>query len=794
MDNSALKTSSRPRGRFFLTKGDAARLAVSAIGFFIGRMVLFDTINPAAIGFLASFAGTGFSFYLTALFLTLGIVNNVANKIRGVYLIRYLVCICLLCVLNIAAEQVLARKKNLRVTVFAQGTAGALCMLIGGLSIVWLNGSAVTKLNLFLIIFLESILAFFSVFVLSKASAALIAPKRKSVLSNEEIISFAILFGCIIAGASDIHVGPVSLRYILCFYFIMLTAYQGDGAAAAAAGMLTGLLLLLSGAGRWNASMAVVLSLAGLSGGLFKSRGKPYVIAAFALGGGAAFYFLEPGLLNLEVLYSMSFAGLLFLITPWKFNFHITAQLNPVIDNPQEYISGIRSMAVEQMGAYSEAFARLSHKFGEMAAAQERLDKRDVVKIADSVASEACKSCKKQQACWEDNFYATYQYVFGLLDQCEKKGAASADEAAEEFKSQCVDPDHFISIVNSSFDLYKSNLAWKNSLIAGREMISQQLSGVSEVIKNLAGDMDSFLQFKDDLAEKIIQALVKGNIDAQRVTVTEDKAGRLTVNIKHQFHYDKKQWNRTVIHMLNSVLKRRMQTGEDEREQVYNTRFIEERTYNVTCGASGVSKGHTGESGDSHSFMDLQSGHMLLIVSDGMGSGKRARDESSAAVDLLENFLASGFEKLIAVKIINSVLTVSNRDENFATLDICTINLYTGDAEFVKLGAAPAFLLHEGKVSVIASSTLPIGMLKYVDMEVTRKKLSHGDILVMVTDGVVDASDKADKEDWIAGALSECQYANPQDIADYLLFEAQRLSDGEINDDMTVLAARVWEK
>ena len=177
-----------------------------------------------------------------------------------------------------------------------------------------------------------------------------------------------------------------------------------------------------------------------------------------------------------------------------------------------------------------------------------------------------------------------------------------------------------------------------------------------------------------------------------------------------------------------------------------------------------------------------------------MGSGKRARDESSAAVDLLENFLDSGFEKRLAVKIINSVLTAGNSDESFATLDICTVNLYTGDAEFVKLGAAPTFLMHGGKVSVISSSTLPIGMLKYVDMEVSRKQLTHGDILVMVTDGIVDASGAADKEEWIAGALSGCGYVNPQDIADYVLFEAQRLSDGQVNDDMTVLAARVWEK
>ena len=789
MDNTITKPSSRPRGRFFLTKADAARLAVSVTGFFVGRMILFGYVSPAAIGFLASFAGTGAGFYLTAVFIMLGI----ATKVQGVYLIRYLICVCLLCAANILAEYFLPRGKNMRLTVFAQGMAAAVCLLIGGLGAAFLSGAA-ERAGLAVVTALESALAFFSAIVLSKAAGVLTAPKRKSILNNEELISLAALSGCIIAGAMDIYVGPVSLRYLLSFYLILMTAYQGDGASAAAAGTLTGLLLFLAGAAHWDASMAVVLSLAGLAGGLMKNWGKPYAAAAFVLAGGAALYMLNRDLLNLEAAYSASFAVLLFLITPWRFNFHITAHLNPPIDSPKEYVSRIREMAAGRIGAYSEVFARLGHKFGEMAASQVRLDNRDAVNIIDNISAEACASCPKRQSCWEDGFYDTYQYVFGLLGQCEKTGKAQTAGAPGEFLSQCVDPGHFISIVNSAYDLYKSNMAWKNSVAAGREMISQQLSGISEAMRDLAGEIDGALRIKDDLEEKTARALIKGNLAMERVTVLEDKDGRYEVNIRHPFFSDNKPWERAVAQTLGSVLKRRMQADEGETERIYNARFIEERAFGVTCGAAGASKGRKGESGDSYSFVDLPSGHTLLVVSDGMGSGKRARDESSGTVDLLENFLESGFEKRLAVKIINSVLTAGNKDESFATLDICTVNLYTAEAEFVKLGAAPTYIIHDGKVSAINSSSLPIGMLKYVDMEVSRKKLAHGDVIVMITDGVADAPDKEDKDGWVAAALGECEYVNPQDIADYILFEAQRLSGGPVNDDMTVLAARVWEK
>jgi stage II sporulation protein E len=193
--------------------------------------------------------------------------------------------------------------------------------------------------------------------------------------------------------------------------------------------------------------------------------------------------------------------------------------------------------------------------------------------------------------------------------------------------------------------------------------------------------------------------------------------------------------------------------------------------------------------------MEVKNGECLLALSDGMGTGHKAQAESAATVELLENFLESGFDKKLALKIINSVLALRNGEESFATLDICSVDLYTGDAEFIKIGAAATFLLRDGKVFVIRSTSLPIGMLKDVDMEISKRKLSPNDVLLMVTDGLLDISEMyGDKEDWIANALRECRFINPQEIADYILFEAQRLSEGFIQDDMTVLAARILEK
>jgi stage II sporulation protein E len=379
-----------------------------------------------------------------------------------------------------------------------------------------------------------------------------------------------------------------------------------------------------------------------------------------------------------------------------------------------------------------------------------------------------------------------------VLEACGKKGGVELQDIPDGLASKCEHLDRLLPGVSAHVDDYQAKLERAHSQSEGRKLLSQQLSGVSTAIKQLSSDISSSLNFKEDLEERILQALAKANIEVDRVTVIENASQRYEVIIRHKLCYDKKRWNRTVSRSLSLALGRDMEAEDSEKSLLYRTRFVEARPVKLQFGLAKLAKGRKGESGDSYSFMQLPNGETLLALSDGMGSGRRAREESTAAVDLLENFLQAGFDKDLALQIINSALVLKNTEENFATLDICTIDNYSGEAEFVKIGAASTFLLRDGKVYVIRSTSLPIGMLTDVDMEISKKKLENKDVLLMVTDGLLDIADTyGDKEDWIANALRACDHDKAQDIADFILLEAQRLCAGVIRDDMTVLAATI---
>src|SRR5690606_27523891 len=82
--------------------------------------------------------------------------------------------------------------------------------------------------------------------------------------------------------------------------------------------------------------------------------------------------------------------------------------------------------------------------------------------------------------------------------------------------------------------------------------------------------------------------------------------------------------------------------------------------------------------------------------------------------------------------------------------------------------------------------------LKEIEVDSVVLQLEPGDMLFMMTDGVLDAPGYAvNKELWMKRLLSEIDTDSPQEAADRLLDAVIRSAGGEIADDMTIVAARV---
>ncbi|MGE5654038.1 MAG: SpoIIE family protein phosphatase, partial [Bacillota bacterium] len=145
-----------------------------------------------------------------------------------------------------------------------------------------------------------------------------------------------------------------------------------------------------------------------------------------------------------------------------------------------------------------------------------------------------------------------------------------------------------------------------------------------------------------------------------------------------------------------------------------------------------------------------------------------------------------------AIRTINSVLVLRSTDETFATVDLAMVNLHSGEAEFLKIGAASSFIKHGGVVRTVKSSSLPIGILSNVEMESSKYQLEPGDFVIMVTDGVLDGqSDYGKKDEWIVKLLRTTSAKDSQQLADELMERAREVAGGKAVDDMTIMVAQV---
>ena len=213
------------------------------------------------------------------------------------------------------------------------------------------------------------------------------------------------------------------------------------------------------------------------------------------------------------------------------------------------------------------------------------------------------------------------------------------------------------------------------------------------------------------------------------------------------------------------------------------------KTYSVTTGVAMAIKEGDEVSGDSWSCINLQNRKFVMVLSDGMGTGRQASRESATAINLLEQLLGAGLSIKMAVDTVNSVLYLRSGEETFTTIDLTVINEVTGTVEFIKVGAVPSFIKRRTQVQVVKAKTLPVGILQQVEAETFVFPVQVGDLIINMSDGVFEVID-GNIDDWCR-VIQALPQDDPQNIANYLIELARNTLRGKIKDDLTVLVARI---
>ncbi len=340
-----------------------------------------------------------------------------------------------------------------------------------------------------------------------------------------------------------------------------------------------------------------------------------------------------------------------------------------------------------------------------------------------------------------------------------------------------------------------SELGFQNRVMEGRRIMACQLRQVSDMMLDLADNMQAANEFSDKMEEQIITALKGKRVIAEDIYAYEKRDGRLKVVMSARTTRGRLVTSSEMARVLSGIVNKAMCPADESRKVIANemTQYVfEEDTplYAIT-GVATTAKNGENISGDTFSCISLPEGEMLLALSDGMGSGKKAMEESRSLIELLEDMTEAGISHELAIRLINALYMSDRQTEGYATADIVLLNLFQGKCNFLKNGAAATYLKHHKKVKRIEGQTLPIGILHEVDSYEGEADILAGDYVIMVTDGVCDSF--GDEETFYE-YIRKCNKIDPQEFADSVLGEAVRRCDGSARDDMSIIIAGIWER
>lgn len=333
-------------------------------------------------------------------------------------------------------------------------------------------------------------------------------------------------------------------------------------------------------------------------------------------------------------------------------------------------------------------------------------------------------------------------------------------------------------------------------VLAGDSNYGVSFEEIGEIISGFTNSLEKVVPIKKTIETEIIDDLTKKNIIVKNLMFTKNLDNRFQIYITVKM----RKGGVITANEINSIVTKyigvELEVNNESRGivgQEFSVIVLEEKPRFICKSAVRKLSKYNGEiSGDNFSLGEIEHGQMLMLLADGMGSGVKASKDSELLIESMEELLQAGFSKEMSVKIVNTYLAKKNRGESFATLDMLLIDLYTGLGRLYKQGAAASFIKHGDWIEMIKSTSLPMGVIDSAICEKCVKKFYDKDLIIMISDGVLESIIFENKEDYMKELISNIDSRDPDEVAGEIVDAIRSQSGRRLNDDATVLVASLF--
>lgn len=726
---------------------------------------VFSTLSPFAAAFIPA---VPMQFVPTA---AIGAaIGYFINFAKDAMTLRYTAA-CVISVIGAAAgKSILGRK---RTKVYAPVTAGLSILSTG----IVVSLAAKLQISDILLYLAEGSAAAASSYFMYIAMNINKEKRCFSRLNTQETAAVLVFFCEILISLNGLKVFSMSVSGVCASFTVLCAAAYGREKGGSLAGTCAGVTLSLADS---MSFLAGGFALGGLLAGFFGRKNRFITAVIFILTVSIMAIPTAPWTDALGVIYDVTLGGILFIAMPSALAARVEDCFS--VCGSDAFLTGQKTALKMRLTSAADAMESVSACVRSVLKIFERRNEPGVRNYAETVKTGVCISCPEYTKCWNENKERTRRMIKETASDV-KNGISESD--CLTYAGSCADFHAVYSKISAEYNRFCGEFSSLSDSAMTGNLVADQFLTVADFFSDMAGRIESrefFDAERSQLINDVFTNDLKLNVLSSGVFIIN---GRLCCEIYlnlpenyNSFEAIRKTASSLLGVQMEEPVTDRLSTGETA------VKMCEKTVYSVNYGGYQYTSDGEVLCGDTYDCFADGRGNFIMMISDGMGTGKRAAVDSVMTGAITSSLMRSGFDRDSILNIVNSSMMIRAKEESISTLDICCINLYTGRCVFYKAGASFSYVTKRKKLVKIEKPSMPIGILRNVAFEKASVTLSDCDKAVLMSDGVSEKAADAFREILLSDETTDGEISSKQ-----LAKAALASSSGKKHDDITVVAA-----
>ncbi len=598
--------------------------------------------------------------------------------------------------------------------------------------------------------------------------------------SPEDTASLIIAAHFLLMGLYPIAVQGISLGRIISIVLILIVSRVWRAGIGTVCGVACAFCSYLAGG---SLKLSAVIIIAACLCGVFSSFSKYLQAAVMAAVCAVSVIFEQGDSYAVSLMLESLLGGVIFVILPSK----LTAKINAAISSATniEDFDGLRQAIVRRLGFASDAMRDVCETVEKVSQRLSEYNSPDFEEVIQRVENEACKGCTFRLNCWEASRQETVAAMLALSYSVKRGVPLSVAELPVNFAEKCLRLEWVENSFEKHYSDFSRKVAAEQRISEMREVLTDQFGGISNMLMGLAEEFETAEKYDREMASQVVSGLKTLDIQAVDCGCSIDSFGRISLEIRLKKEPELPFNRLRVLKLLEDICGREFEPPAILKigGEMYIT-VTEKANFMVEYACSSCTPQGNVVCGDAYECFFDGRGRFYMLLCDGMGNGGRAAVDGAMAAGLMARLLKAGFGYECSLKIMNSAMVFKSTDESLSTVDIACIDLFTGQTELLKAGAAPTIVRRSGKTGRAECHSLPVGILSEVGFDKATITLKDDDIVLIMSDGAT-----ADGTDWICAEVESWGDGSAKQLSDHILQCARRRRTDGHEDDVTVISA-----